>query len=290
MPEFLTNIANSAQQSFRESEKEKVLMQPFRVGDSRVLAFPGDIRSKDLPFVTFTAFGKTSSPVIALPVPPGLSIGDGMSYSTINLGIIGTIMAETLTQMGKQDTITGVLGAGVGGMAGSLINKAKQMNAAAAASILARRGGFETFADAVDLSQRQVIAPNTNTTFQNSNIRSYAFTFKMVSRTKAEAATIKRIVEVLREYMYPEGKDVILEYPPIWSIEFNDREGTVNPFLPKIYSSYLTSLTTSFNSTTNIYHEDGSPVETDIAIAFQETKALTRGDIKALAGQKSNSS
>ena len=257
-------------------------MPPFSAAESKILAFPDTLRAQPLPFVLLTAQGKTSSPAISLPIPPGLTIGDGMSYSSINLGIIGTIMAETMTQMGKQTSLAGVVGAGVGGMVGSVINKAGQLNAAATASILARKFGFETVADTVDFSQKQVIAPNTNTTFQNSNIRSYSFAFKLVSRSKKEAETIKRIVDSLRENMYPEGKDVVLSYPPIWNISFYDKDAAVNPYLPKIFDSYLTGMTATFNASTNIFHEDGSPVETDVSLSFQETRALTKMDIQKL--------
>lgn len=274
-----SGIIDTAKDVARATDSSVTMMPPFNVTDSRILAFPDDLRGKDHPFVTFTAFGKTQSPSVVLPIPPGLAVGDGMTYSAVNLGIIGTIMAETLTQMSKQNTLSGVIGAAGGGMIGSVVNKAKQLNAAAAASLAARKFGFENVADTIDFNQRQVIAPNTNTTFQNSNIRFYSFSFKLVSRTKTEAATIKRIVDTLRENMYPEGKDVVLAYPPVWEIKFYDKDGTINPYLPKIYSSYLTSMTATFNASTNIFHDDGSPVETDVSLAFQETRALTKKDI-----------
>lgn len=276
------SLIDTAQDAARSTNSDTVLLPAFRVGGSTILSFPDSLRKNPLPFVLFKAAGKSQSPAISLPIPPGLSVGDGMSYSSMNLGIIGTIMAETMTQMGKQTSVSGVIGAGVGGMVGSVINKAGQLNAAAAASILSRKFGFETVADTVDFSQRQVIAPNTNTTFQNSNIRSYAFSFKLVSRSKKEAEAIKNIVSTFREYMYPEGKDVVLSYPPIWSISFYDRDGVVNPYLPKIFDSYLTGMTATFNASTNIFHEDGSPVETDVSLTFQETRALTKKDIQDL--------
>lgn len=284
-----SGIIDSAAQAYAKASAETpVQMAPFRVTAGRpIIQFPSDLGSKDHPYVTFTAYTQQSAiKAIALPVPPGLSIGDGMSYSSVNLGIIGTIMAETLTQVSAQKSIAGAVGAGIGGLIGSTVNKAKQLNAAAGASILARKFGFNEAADVVDFNQRQVLAPNTNTTFQSSSIRSYAFTFKMVSRSKQEAATIKDIVSTLRLNMYPEGKDVVLSYPPIWRIKFYDREGVINPYLPKIHDTYLTSLSTTFNASTNIFHEDGSPVETDIALTFQETKALTKSDIEKLENNK----
>ena len=279
MSDFIT----SAQSALRAVETAAVQLPAFRVNDKPpILSFPDDLRSSNLPYAQFSTAGSNESTVIALPIPPGLSVGDGMSYSTINLGVIGTIMSETMTQMGKQSTVSGALGAGVGAMVGSVINKAGQLNAAAAASILSRKLGFETVADTVDFSQKQVIAPNTNTTFQNSNIRSYAFSFKLVARTKNEAQSIKFIVDSLRRNMYPEGKDVVLSYPPIWKIKFMDSDNNRSKYLPRIWETYLTSLTTTFNASTNIFRDDGSPVETDIAVTFQETRALTADDIRKL--------
>ena len=107
-----SNIADPAWDSVRRNEsgyKETVLMAPFRVSDP-ICAFPDDVRGKSLPFVLFQAQGKTQSPAIALPIPPGLAVGDGMSYSAYNLGVIGTIMAETFTQMGKQNSVAGEIG------------------------------------------------------------------------------------------------------------------------------------------------------------------------------------
>ena len=36
---------------------------------------------------------------------------------------------------------------------------------------------------------------------------------------------------------------------------------------------------TTYNSTTNAFHDKGQPVEIDIALTFQEVKALTREDL-----------
>ena len=42
---------------------------------------------------------------------------------------------------------------------------------------------------------------------------------------------------------------------------------------------YLLSLQTTYNSTTNAFHDQGQPVEIDIALTFQEVKALTREEL-----------
>lgn len=261
-----------------------VKLPPFVVpGDKVQLIFPESLRSKPVPFVSFIARGKGSASPIYLPIPPGVSFGDNMSYSTLDLGIIGTIANETINQVASQNTISGAIGAGVGGLVGSVVNKAKKLNAAAAASIIARNiPAASGIADVIDFSTKQVIAPNTNTSFQNSGIRQFSFTFKLVSKTKKEAKTVDDIVNTFRRGMYPKGNDVVLAYPATWEIKFRNADGSQNEFMSKIYSCYLTSLNVVFNGSTNLFHEDGSPVETDVSVSFQETKALTQDDIETL--------
>lgn len=277
-------LLDEAQKAEVLSEKP-VVMPAFNVGGDKInIVFPESLRKKPVPFVSFSARGKGNSSPIYLPIPPGISFGDGMSYSTLDLGIIGTIGAETITQIANQDSFAGAVGAGLGALAGSVVNKAKKLNAAAAASIIARNipSIGSGVADNIDFATRQVIAPNTNTTFQNSNIRQFQFSFKLVSKTKKEAIAIDDIVNTFRRGMYPKGNDVVLAYPATWSIRFRNGDGSENQFIPKIYSCYLTALSATFNGSTNLYHEDGSPVETDISVSFQETRALRQDDIEKL--------
>jgi len=277
MPD-LTDLAKAA-------AEKAIVLPPFRVtGDKINLVFPESLKKKPVPFISFTAKGKGAVSPIYLPMPPGVTFGDNMSYSTLDLGIIGTIGMETINQVANQSTISGAIGAGIGGLAGSVVNKAKKLNAAAAASIIARQVPAigSGVADVVDFSTKQIIAPNTNTSFQNSGIRQFNFTFKLVSRTKKEAVTIDDIVNSFRRGMYPKGNDVVLAYPSTWEIKFNNSDGSTNQFIPKIYSCYLTSLNATFNGSTNLFHEDGSPIETDVSVSFQETRALRQDDIEKL--------
>jgi hypothetical protein len=228
--------------------------------------------------------GKPGAREIYLPIPPGLTFSDSMSYSSLDLGILGSIGQETLNAMDNAKSISGAIGAGIGGLAGSLVNKAKKLNTAAAASIAARQFRQEGIANTIDFSKKQVIAPNTNTSFQNTGIRSFGFNFKMMPKSKGEGEMITKIIKTFRENMYPKGSDVILTYPPIWSMKFYDgMTGRENRKIPKIYECYLTAMTATYNGTTNMFHADGSPIETDVSVQFQETKALTLADIVGLS-------
>ena len=232
---------------------------------------------------------------IYLPIPTALTFSDSMEYNNLDLGILGDIGVKAITgaantqlpaKSGVLRKAGGVAGGAVGAIFDSVVSKAAGANIAAAASIAARTAGGrgENIANIIDYGTKQVISPNSRTRFQNSTIRSFAFQFKMVGRTQKDTLAIKTICEIFQQYMYPEGTDLLLKYPPTWQVRFFDGKGQINSYIPGIYELYLTALTTTFNASTNIFRDDGSPVEVDVSLGFQETKALTRQEIIALRG------
>ena len=244
-----------------------------------IYSFPQELANEknDWPFMTFFVNDEEASNV-SLPIPQGLNFGDNMSYGSIDLGIIGDIAAKAIgAEKGKVST-----------GANALLDKVKDTNAAAVASIAAKRGLAipGVGAEVIDFANRQVVSPNTNTTFQNSSIRSFNFTFKLVSRKQKEAESIKKILDLFQAKMYPEADELILKYPPTFTIKFYNGSGKPNKFIPGIYESYLTGMSATYNGSTNIFHSDGSPLESDVQLTFQEIKALTREEILVLAARK----
>ena len=50
--------------------------------------------------------------------------------------------------------------------------------------------------------------------------------------------------------------------------------------MPRIKPSYLTSLTTTFNESTNaVFQGTGAPIEITLALSFQEERQLVRQDL-----------
>ena len=224
-----------------------------------------------------------------LPTPPGLTIADAMSYGTIDLGLIGTAVNSVMNAGLTPDAGKLLSSAknGISGIKSQISQNAVSSNAAAALAIalkdmpvLSSLGGEET-GNMVNFGARQVLSPNSNTTFQNSTIRGFSFTFKLAAKSAADSQIIKSIVDTFRLNMYPEGNDFIMHYPSTWQIAFKDGSSD-SKFLPGLYESYLTSLTTTYNGGSNIFFDDGAPLEVDIAVAFQEARALRKSDIQRL--------
>jgi hypothetical protein len=56
-----------------------------------------------------------------------------------------------------------------------------------------------------------------------------------------------------------------------------------NEFIPRIFSCYLTTFNVNYNQGgAGSFYEDGAPIDVDISMTFQESRALTRKDIEKL--------
>ena len=272
-----------------QSKSAAALGQGIRSKSATALRFPANLGNGTsgniFPFIQFVAKVKTEGNyAVFLPIPSGLTFSDNMQYSSLDLGIMGSIVSKAVGAAVNQSNLFSGVGAGIGAGVGTIVNQIKSTNAAAAASIATRFVGSDNLANAVDFGARQVIAPNTNTAFQNSGVRQFQFSFKMMPKDQKEADTITQIVRLFRQNMYPAANDLILTYPPVWNIDFFDGSTSKkNTKLPGIHTCYLIAMSAVYNSSGNMFHADGHPVETDVQLTFEETRALTLSDIVELS-------
>lgn len=242
--------------------------------------------------VMLTAFTKEGEKVVPqtiyLPCPTGIGFNDSAAFGTIDLGILGTVGAGAVEAASDASAGgAGMLGAAGAGI-GSVVNQASTLKGGQAAQIGMQ---MTPFAEQAKLSSRALINPNTNSNFTGNAVRQFTFSFKMIANSEAEADAIRQIHQRFRYYTYAKPQTgenkFTLDYPPVWTIKFIDFEtGKENKFIPAIFSSYLTTVNTNFNSGQNIFFTDGAPLEVDMSITYQETRVLTRDDlIKMESGQ-----
>ena len=254
---------------------------------ARALRFPSKLGAgtpgRIFPFVQFTAKAGSRKDIF-LPIPMGLTFPDNMQYSTLDLGIIGSAVSKATTAAVREGGVFSGAGGALGAAAGTFMNQMRSVNGAAIASLAAKMTGFDNVSNFIDFGAKQVVAPNTNTAFQNSGIRQFQFSFRMMPTDKKEAEEISEIVKRFRQNMYPIANDLILTYPPIWSIKFFDgSESSENKKLPGLYDCYLIGMSAVYNGSGNMFHADGHPVETEVQLTFEETRALTLADISKLS-------
>ena len=264
----------------------------------RIAVFPKELRessgnypfSGNYPLIEFSAIIRNSSQSkqiesVFLPMPEGLIFAATGTYSSVDLGILGIGgIVPLASAVGEADT--GKAMQALSDIGNNIKAQAKSLNVAAAATIAAYTvPTLEPYKDKINFALKQIVSPNTNTTFTGNSPRTFNFTFKLVGRFKSDSYEIRRIHNFFNKYTYAAGggqSNLILSYPPLWRIKFY-ADGEENEFIPKIFESYLTNFTAAFNSDSNIYRPDGAPISVDITLTFQESRMLTRDDMLDLA-------
>lgn len=246
---------------------------------SGMIKFPADIENYNRIIIQTTGNNVDYPLVAVLPIPQGLAQGDTLSYGSTNLNQVGAIAQDAMSN-------------GIGTAIENAKNAAKNSGdtttqAAVLTQILSKSGGIGTdttnaIAEAVMYNKRAVLNPNQVTTFSGSNTRSYSFEFKLVATSKDESLKIRRLVKLLQYNAYPAGNQIVLKYPSEFKISVlkGGSSGEINPYYAPIYNCFLMSITTTYNASSNSFYEDGAPLEVNLTLGFQETKALTRDDIQ----------
>lgn len=259
------------------------------------LVFPAELRAPDksYPYMTIRVVdGTNKDDSVAMYLPPGIAFQDGAGYNTMNLGAIGgAVLRGSLKDPMQfaQDSMSAAVD-GVKRMGGGSMKGLMGAGLAALAADFVPGASFSSAKEVFSFANKKIVNPHTNVSFTGSAIRNYQFQLKLMPETVSESYTINKMVKFFRENMYPEEEnDVILKYPSRFEILFwsgGDTSVSESDHLPKIYQCYLTALNTVYNPTSNLYLEDGSPAEVDLSISFQETRALSRNDIKMLEQSK----
>jgi len=267
--------------------------------DDEPLLYPLELRSNNTrPVVRFTCFqrknnqGGTSQHQLFFPCPPNIAFSDTANYNTFDLGPFGGSF-QAAVDAGAINA-GGDFGSGIQTGIDNLVGQAKSLQGSQISSLLSQsvKGIFsDNLALAVGQRTGVITNPNTNTAFTGNGIRQFSFNFKMIAKSKSESDTVKKIHQKFRSFSYAESnnnsQNLVLSYPPIWNIDFLMPDGGDNRYIPKIFACYLTSVNSTFNASTSAFHSEGEPLEVDVALTFQETRALTRTDIENLEEEQS---
>ena len=259
--------------------------------------YPPELLTHDVPMVEFTANYndvQEKSATIYLPCPGNLSTNDSAAYGSADLkasrqamDVINSTVKSGASGSGAIDTIKKMAGGGVDAMKGIIgENSAAKMDILTALST-----DVPVVGEVLAYDKKVLMNPNTVTTFSSNGIRQYSYSFKLIPRSVSEADDIKSIINTFRKFTYAStkgdsGKSFVINYPPIWSIRYLIKVGgkqTENPYIARPFACYLTSVNTTYNGTAgSSYYVNGAPIEVDLQLSFQETRALFKDDIEKL--------
>ena len=246
-----------------------------------IITFPNDLREKiddandPYPHVEFSITSEDNEfHKIHMFIPLAVSTSDGITYSSVNLGMAGAVaQTKFASQLAGQSS--GLQGQKSLGVSDFIANTTKGIKAAG--------GGAGTAATIFELKSGLVVNPYTTQNFDGVTIRSFAFNFKLIPTSAQESKDIHRIENQFRKYMYPKNAGTgALKYPPTFRIRF--MTGTkLNQYMPRIIQCYLTNMVATANSTGNAFFKNDDlgapPTELDLNLTFQEVRAITRDDL-----------
>jgi hypothetical protein len=289
---LLQNAATATRKITQQAASglQQNLSTGYRNHGNETLEFPQDLADLQRPLIRFSCIPHDSTlPVesITLPLPQGVVFNDIAAYSQINMGTISA-MADIAQAAGNADGIAGKIKAAAGEAGAQTFSG----GGIGASILLSKKLGLESVAKTIEFSSRQIVNPRTNTAFDGNGLRAFQFDFKMIGSNEAEVRIIDSIQNVLRSNTYASevgGRKTMLQYPSLWHIEFLSPDMTELEFMPKIFSCYITGLTTTVNQSANIFRTDYSPHEIDISVQFQESKILTRNELEDLENNSNRS-
>jgi len=222
----------------------------------------------------------------------GFAVNDGFDYAQSSLNLAGAAMAATLNQGGTigESLKKGIAEAGQSGIDAFKAVMGDQSIGRIAALRAAQLIPNEGMRNAASITTRATMNPNIRTNFNGVAVREFNFQFQFIPVSAEESLAIKSIIKFFRFHSYPEEISPIgtsfsvgLEYPNMFKIRLLSNAGGKhfkNIGTP-IKLSYLKSVSTTYNPTSPVLHEDGAPTEITMGLTFVEYKAQTRKDIEA---------
>lgn len=220
----------------------------------------------------------------------GFQVADNFDYAQSSLGAIGAAAANTLNQGGTigESIRQGLSTAGASAMDALKATFGDQSVGRLAALKVAQFTGSETAQNVASITARATMNPNIRTNFNGVAVREFSFNFKFLPCSPEESLAVKSIIKFFRFHSYPEeissfgSFSVGFEYPNMFKIRLLSNAGgkQFKNIGTPIKLCYCKNVSTNYNPTAPVLHEDGSPSDIDLNLQFVEYKAQTRKDIE----------
>lgn len=211
------------------------------------------------------ASGKTSrlKEVVTLHVSERPAVKYGVNYTNKDMGLL-----------------TGLLVQGTAG--GSLKNalldspevQARLLTELTKIPSLKQGGGV--ISDVLELGTRQKLNPFREVLFESVDYRTFQFSYRFFPKNDSETTKIQKIIKTFKEHMHPEltSNKMFYVYPSEFDIQYFYKD-RANPYLHKFARCALTDMSVEYGGENFVTFEDGSPVEINLTLTFQELEQMT---------------
>jgi hypothetical protein len=248
---------------------------------SKILRFPLENYSADLPWLLFTAYNVDYSfsgnitvrdetkDEIALYMPTNYTVNDTLAYTSARGGWVEGA-AQTF---GQVDTLGDLASRalGVGGAIGAAV--ARSVGQAAVDAITPGSDVSSLF----NRSRGRVMNPNQFSLFESPQLRSFSFNFKMIPQSEQEANAIPEIIKKFRMASYPDldANGIEFLFPKIFKIKIVNNDNIIK--MPYVACE---SVGVVYNpSSMSYFRYENTPSEIDLTLSFKELRQLTKQQI-----------
>ena len=227
---------------------------------------------------------------ISLYLPRAIQIQDTVSYDNqFQLGLIGGAIEAGLKDKGIAGSIVGAIANEAGGLANTVLGRSGGMSPEAAGILsgkIAQKIPIigDQAGGAIRSQTGLTTNPNTRAIFRDVPIRNFSFSFQLIPTSQNEAIAIEEIIKTFRTELYPDALragnvNVGYKFPNrfVIKVKYNNRDIRGIKFLPV----YLQSFNAVYNAASGGMHSDGRFSGVDISMAFTETRAISKADVKA---------
>jgi hypothetical protein len=121
--------------------------------------------------------------------------------------------------------------------------------------------------------------PHTALLFNNVQLRTFTFQWKLSPRSEAQSRNLNKIINMLKRAMHPSfAGGFALEYPNLFTVEFNnDKEGIVT-----VDYAFLQDFQINPTPNGQVYYRNGYPSIVEMSMTFKETRIKTTEDFADL--------
>ena len=229
---------------------------------------------------------KTRRGVISLPIQPGISESNGVSWGENELSPIR--LAGANIAGGAIDALTGG-GVDVEGFRQAIESNLKVLQGIGDFEeiIKAYFAGQAVGADLIGRATGQAINKNVEVLFNGPQLRTFGYSYRFTPREPREAREIKEIIRFFKKSMAPKRSNsrIFLKSPNVFKLKYTFRNGDSHPFLNNIKICALTGFNVDYtpDGSYSTYDNqggqgDGSMTSYQVSMSFKELTPIYNDD------------
>jgi len=225
-----------------------------------------------------------------LYLPAAIQIQDKVSYSNIDLGVLGSTVREGLTSDASVREMGSAVGQEIKDTFGSLISSLQQGAVSEEAQVAALKvfSRSSAISGAISTTTGISLNPNRRSMLQGPELRNFTFSFKLIPTSPAEGESIEKIIQFFREEMYPDavetgdtGVSAVFRYPALFDIvmRYRTANGGYKKVATQLLPCQLQAVDVNYNQSGMSFHRDGKPQEAALTLNFTEERTLNKHDV-----------